>query len=53
MSSQTVRGVAVLVSFYAAREDGRICSEALHKESCVPVSEVNHEDLSSFKTHDI
>lgn len=52
MSTQTVRDMRVLVSFYASREDGSVRSEPLHKEKfSVPVSEGRHQDLHEFKRH--
>ena len=52
MSTQTAesRDVRVLVSFFAAREDGSISNEPLHREKfCIPVSEGHHKDLSEHR----
>ena len=39
-TAETVKDVRVLVSFYAAREDGNVSNELVHRgKCCVPVSD--------------
>ena len=42
-TTETVKNVRVLVSFYAAREDGNVSNELVHEE--------NIFDLNEFKSH--
>ena len=42
-TTETVKDVRVLVSFYAAREDGNVSNELVHEE--------NIFDLNEFKSH--
>ena len=51
-TAETIRDVRVWCHFYAAREDGCINNERLHKENvCVPLNEGCHKDLTEFKSH--
>ena len=49
--AETVKDVRVLVSFYAAGEDGNVSDEPVHKERfCVPVSGTQHFSKVYIKT---